>query len=164
MMRMQLVTWIMTTPLHAFVMGPPWVWAISETLHFCGLALMVGTVGMFDLRLLGLAQGISPAVLHGSIRYGVAGFVVSVVTGLLFVFGEPVQYFYNDAFKLKMICLLLLGANVLVFYSLEARKVLELGAADRASIRAKCIATVSLSLLVLIMFSGRMITFFRPPF
>ena len=83
---------------------------------------MVGTVGTFDLRLLGLGKGIAPATLHSSIRFGVAGFVVSVVTGALFIFGQPDQYFYNNAFKVKVVCLLLLGLNVCAFYALEARR------------------------------------------
>jgi hypothetical protein len=34
----------------------PWLWAICETLHFIGLALLIGTAGVFDLRLLGLIR------------------------------------------------------------------------------------------------------------
>ena len=158
----EIIRWLTSTPVNSYVMDFRWVWPASESLHFCGLALMVGTVGTFDLRLLGLAKGISPAVLHRSIRFGVAGFVVSAITGSLFIFGQPDQYFYNDAFKVKASCLLLLGLNVLAFYSLEAREVLKLGPADDASLRAKCFAAISLTLLVLIMLSGRMLTFFRP--
>ena len=118
----QLIHWLTHTPVNTLVMDYRWTWPISETLHFCGLVMMVGTVGTFDLRLLGLGKGISPAALHCSIRFGVAGFVISVVTGSLFIFGQPDQYFYNDAFKVKVVCLLLLGLNVCAFYSLEARK------------------------------------------
>jgi hypothetical protein len=158
------IDWLTSTPVNAYVMNYRWVWPISESLHFCGLVLMVGTVGTFDLRLLGLGKGIAPAVLHRAIRFGVGGFVVSAVTGSLFIFGQPDQYFYNDAFKVKTLALLLLGANVLAFYSLEARQVLQVEPGDAASFRAKCFAALSLSLLVVIMLSGRMLTFFRPTY
>ena len=158
------IDWLTSTPVNAYVMNYRWVWPISESLHFCGLVLMVGTVGTFDLRLLGLGKGIAPAVLHRAIRFGVGGFVVSVVTGSLFIFGQPDQYFYNDAFKVKTVALLLLGANVLAFYSLEARRVLRVEPGAAASFRAKCFAALSLSLLVVIMLSGRMLTFFRPTY
>lgn len=157
-----LIHWLTSTPVNAFVMDYRWVWPISETLHFCGLVLMVGTVGTFDLRVLGLAKGINPAALHRSLRYGILGIGISAITGSLFIFGQPDQYFYNDAFKLKALCLLLLGANVLAFYTLEAREVLGLGPGGDASTRAKCIAAISLALLVAIMCCGRMLTFFRP--
>jgi hypothetical protein len=158
----ELIQWLTSTPVNMLVMDYRWTWPISESLHFCGLALMVGTVGTFDLRLLGLGKGIAPAVLHYSIRFGVAGFVVSVVTGALFIFGQPDQYFYNNAFRVKVVCLLLLGLNVLSFYSLEARQVLTLGPGDDAPARAKAFAAISLTLLVAIMCAGRMLTFYRP--
>jgi hypothetical protein len=80
----------------------------------------------------------------------------------LFIFGQPDQYFYNDAFKVKVVCLVLLGINVCAFYTLEARQVLTLGPGDDAPARAKIMAAVSLTLLVAIMCAGRMLTFFRP--
>jgi hypothetical protein len=158
----QVIVWLTSTPVNTLVMDYRWTWPISESLHFCGLALMVGTVGTFDLRLLGLGKGIAPAALHYSIRFGLAGFVVSAVTGALFIFGQPDQYFYNNAFKVKVVCLLLLGLNVCAFYLLEARQVLVLGAGDDASPRAKTFAAISLTLLVSIMCAGRMLTFYRP--
>ena len=84
------------------------------------------------------------------------------MTGLLFIFGQPDQYFYNNAFKVKVVCLFLLGLNVCAFYALEARQVLELGPGDDAPARAKAFAAISLTLLVAIMCAGRMLTFYRP--
>lgn len=156
------IAWLTSTPVNTLVMDYRWTWPIAESLHFCGLALMVGTVGTFDLRLLGLVRGLSPAALHRSIRFGLAGFVISAITGSLFIFGQPDQYFYNDAFKVKVVCLTLLGINVCAFYWLEARQVLALGPSDDAPLRAKTIAAISLTLLVAIMCAGRMLTFFRP--
>ncbi len=60
----QLIHWLTHTPVSVFVMGYRWVWPISESLHFCGLVLMAGTVGTFDMRVLGLGKGITPAALH----------------------------------------------------------------------------------------------------
>jgi len=161
-MTRDLIAWLTSTWVNTLVMDYRWTWPISESLHFCGLALMVGTVGTFDLRLLGLVKGLSPAALHRSIRFGLAGFGVSAITGSLFIFGQPDQYFYNDAFKVKVVCLMLLGINVGAFYTLEARGVLALGPGGDAPARAKVMAAVSLTLLVAIMCAGRMLTFFRP--
>ena len=86
--------------------------------------------------------------------------MVSAVTGALFIFGQPDQYFYNNAFKVKVVCLALLGLNVCAFYALEARQALALGAGDDAPLRAKVFAAISLTLLVAIMCAGRMLTFY----
>jgi hypothetical protein len=159
-----LIDWIVGTRLSEFVMGYRWVWPISETLHFCGLTLLAGTVGLFDLRLLGLGKGIAPIALHRLLIWGIAGFGVSVTTGIMFIAGTPDQYFYNDAFKLKVVFLFLMGSNALLFYSLEFRRIRHLGPQDDAPLAAKCIAGASLVFLAGVICCGRMLTFFRPPY
>ena len=69
----QIIHWLTHTPVNTLVMDYRWTWPISESLHFCGLVLMTGTVGAFDLRVLGLGKGIAPAALHRSLRFGIAG-------------------------------------------------------------------------------------------
>jgi Family of unknown function (DUF6644) len=159
-----LIDWIRHTPVSWFVLNYGWVWPISESVHFCGLTLMTGTVGLFDLRLLGVGRGISPRSLHRLLRFGVAGFALSVMTGTLFIAGTPEQYFYNAAFKVKVTCLFLIGCNVILFYSLEFERVVQLGPDDDAPLAAKWMAGASLVLLTCVMCAGRMLTFFRPPF
>jgi hypothetical protein len=158
-----LIDWILATSVSNFVLTHGWVWPAAETLHFIGLVLMAGTVGVFDLRLLGVAKGIPPFALHRLLRFGIAGFVVSLSTGLLFISGTPDQYFYNSAFHLKMVCLLLTGANVIAFYTLQFATVRTLGAHDDAPTPAKAMAGISFVLLIAVMGCGRMLTFFRPP-
>jgi hypothetical protein len=141
-----------------------WLWPINETLHFCGLTLLAGTVGLFDLRILGFVKGIAPSTLHATLRWGVAGFVVLVITGVQFIFGAPEQYFYNDAFKLKVVFLTLMGANAAFFYWREFPGVAALGPHDDAARSMKVVAAASLVLLIGVMLCGRMLTFFRPPY
>jgi hypothetical protein len=159
-----LIDWLLDTwPSHV-INDYRWSWPIAETVHFVGLVLLTGTVGAFDLRVLGLAKGIRPAELHRLLVFGIAGFVLLLCTGLMFISGAPDQYFYNSAFHLKAIALLATGINVVLFYSLEFRSVRSLGPYDDAPTGAKVMAAVSLALLVAIMLFGRMLTFFRPTY
>jgi hypothetical protein len=158
-----LMNWLLATDVSNFVVSYRWVWPICESLHFMGLVLMAGTVGVFDLRLLGLAKGMAPAPLHRLLRWGIAGFAISLVTGLMFISATPDQYFFNRAFHVKMICLTLVGINVVLFYSLEFAKVKTMGPGDEAPLAAKVMAAVSFALLIAVMCAGRMLTFFRPP-
>ena len=52
--------WLVTTiggkSAIAEVMRTAWAWPIAESLHFLGLCLLVGAIGTFDLRLLGVAM------------------------------------------------------------------------------------------------------------
>jgi hypothetical protein len=159
-----LIEWLYGTWANHLANDFRWTWPIAESIHFFGLVLLTGTVGMFDLRLLGLAKGIRPADLHRLLRFGLFGFGLLVVTGLLFISGAPEQYFYNRAFHFKAASLALMGINVAIFYSMEFGSIQTLGPADDAPPRAKAIAAFSLALLVAIMLFGRMLTFFRPPY
>jgi hypothetical protein len=159
-----LIDWIYGTRLSWLITNYGWLWPINESLHFCGLTLLAGTVGLFDLRVLGVAKGIAPSTLHATLPWGIAGFVISIVTGVQFIFGAPEQYFYNDAFRLKVVFLLLMGANAALFYRREFAGVRTLGPHDDASARAKAVAAASLAFLIAVMLCGRMITFFRPPY
>jgi len=157
-----LITWLYNSPPSHLMNDFRWAWPIAETIHFIGLTLMAGTVGAFDLRLLGLIKGIRPVELHRLLRFGIFGFALSVITGLLFISGAPDQYFYNGAFHFKAISLGLMGLNVTLFYTREFAGVRLLGPGDDASHPARIMAAASLFLLVAIMLFGRMLTFFRP--
>jgi hypothetical protein len=158
------IDWIVSTRLSWFVTEHRWVWPIAETIHFCGLTLLAGTVGFFDLRVLGVAKGVAPSAAHSTLKWGLAGFAASVVTGIMFISGTPDQYFYNDAFRLKVVFLTLMGANAALFYWREFPAVRALGPRDDAPRSAKLVAAASLVFLVAVTLCGRMITFFRPPY
>jgi len=156
------IEWMETTRLSAAMLDSRWAWPLSEAVHFAGLVLLIGTVGLFDLRVLGLGRGIPPAAIHRLVKLGVLGFAFSAATGMLFVFGTPDQYFYNAAFRWKLAFLGLMGANVGFFYAVPYRGLASLGSHDEAPRSAKACAALSLTLLVAVMLCGRMLTFFRP--
>lgn len=158
------VDWIYSTQLSWLITTYGWLWPINESLHFCALTVLAGTVGLFDLRVLGFAKGIAPSTLHATLPWGIGAFVVSVITGIEFIAGAPEQYFYNDAFRLKVVFLLLMGANAALFYWREFPNIRVLGPHDDAPRSTKIVAAASLVFLVAVILCGRMITFFRPPF
>jgi hypothetical protein len=159
-----LIAWLYDSPGSHLVNDYRWSWPIAETVHFIGLVLLTGTVGAFDLRLLGIVKGVRPADLHRLLRVGIAGFALLLITGLLFISGAPEQYFYNRAFHFKFASLVLMGINVALFYSLEFPGIRSLGPSDEVPRNAKLMAGASLTLLVAIILFGRMLTFFRPAY
>ena len=145
-------------------MHTSWGWPAVESLHFIALSTLLGTVGLFDLRMLGLFRGLSMAALHRLIPFGVAAFGVNIATGALFFINAPDQYFWNPSFRLKLACMVIAGFNVLVFYATVASAVKAAGAYDRAPWAARIMAAVSLSAWIAVIVFGRLITDFRPPF
>src|ERR1700676_192772 len=166
---MEIAPWevfVRSTWLHAFVVhNEPWMWPLCETLHYLGLSLLLGTIGLFDLRALGMAKGIPLRAIHRLVPFGIAGYLLNVLTGIVFFSGHPDQYFYNDAFRFKALFMAVAGINILVFYGTTAfpeMKALAPGA--EASTRIKVIAGTSLAMWVAVLICGRMLTWFRPPF
>ena len=154
--------WLQGTRLSSFMIHSDYAWPICECLHFLGLTLLLGTVGLFDLRLLGMGKGLSPGALHRLVGWGVLGFVVNAVPGAMFLAAIPYQYIYNGAFQAKMACLLLLGINVLIFFLTTRRKIAALAPDDDAPLQARIIAGMSLLLWVAVICFGRSEAFFKP--
>jgi hypothetical protein len=154
-------TWLHGTALsHAMAGGIPFLWPMCETLHFIGLALLVGIAGLLDLRMIGMGKGIPIASLQRLMPWAVGGFVLNAITGFLFFSGDPFQYLNNVAFWWKMLFIGLAGVNVLVFYVTGvSQRVDRVGAEQDAPFAAKCTGAISLLLWVGVMYWGRMLPF-----
>jgi hypothetical protein len=146
----------------ADLMKTAWAWPIAESLHFIGLTLLIGTIGAFDLRLLGLGRRIPIAAMHRFIPWGIAGFALNACTGLMFLLTEPDQYIYNPSFHFKVLFILIAGVNASTFYLTSYRQVF--GAASTGDVprRAKLIAAISLCAWMGVITGGRLLTFYRP--
>jgi len=148
-----------------WVGGAGWPFPTCETLHFIGLCLLFGVAAIVDLRMLGVMKGVSFQSLHRLLPWGILGFGINLVTGILFFVSDPWQYVHtgdwigsqNSAFLWKMIFILLAGSNVLYFTVFDEPWHLESG--DNAPLAAKVVAAASLILVVGIMFWGRMLPF-----
>jgi hypothetical protein len=145
------------------LMTTRWGWPIAECFHFIGLSLLFGTVGFFDLRMLGVARGIDLRALHRLVPFGVAGFLASAITGLMFVMTTPDQYLHNPAFLTKLSLMLVAGLNMVLFYALSARTAWLTRAGELPPIPARIFGAVSLVCWLGVITCGRVITAFRPP-
>jgi hypothetical protein len=143
-----------------------WAWPLNEILHFVGLILLIGIVGMYDLRLLGFAKSVPVAALRRLLPWAIFGFALVVVTGVLFTTGiyvnvavPPGTVIVNDVYlQLKFVFLLLAGLNLLAFYATGmAGATDQLGAGEDAPRLAKLIAGLSLFCWVGVMYFGRLI-------
>jgi hypothetical protein len=156
--------WLRQTQISWIMNNVPWAWSICESIHFIGLSLLLGTVGFFDLRLLGFARQIPMAAFHRLIPIGITGFAMNAATGFCFVAGTPDQYLINAAFQVKLMFLAIAGFNVAAFYSTMFRRVRKVGPGAQAPLFARIIGGVSLCSWIGVMTAGRLLTFFRPSF
>lgn len=139
-----------------------WGWPVAEIVHFTGLCLLMGTVGLFDVRLLGGLKAIGLAALHKLVPFGVLGFALSLASGTVFVASAPDQYLYNPAFQVKLGLMGLAGVNMALFYLVAGGKVKALGPDQPVPWAARLFALVSLLSWTGVIAAGRVITAFRP--
>ena len=154
-------------PSLEYYMGLPGSWALCETLHFVGLCLLIGIVGLFDLRVLGLGKGLPPAALKRLLPWGVFGFVLCAVTGALFVGGMGANLIGDNAYDVivrdwwlqwKLLFILLAGVNLLAYYLTGmSRAVDALAGNGDAPVLAKFFAAMSLCLWIGVIVFGRLI-------
>ena len=147
-----------------FVASHDYAWPLGEILHFFGMALLIGTVGLVDARVLGIGKGIPIKSLEKFIPLGVIGFIINLLTGIMFVAGNPVggpqEYLTNLAFQLKMLCVLIAGLNLLAFYALGvAKKANAVEPGGDAPLSAKVVAVISLLLWFGVIYFGRFIMY-----
>jgi hypothetical protein len=154
----------MTLPIGDYVAANDWVWPFCETLHFFGMCVLLGTVGVVDLRVLGVAKGIPIHLLDKFIPLGVVAFLVNLITGFIFIAGNPVggpmEYLTNLSLQLKMLLVLIAGINLVVFYVTGIHRSLETVPADgNAPGSAKAVAAVSLFAWIMVIVMGRFIMY-----
>ena len=140
-----------------------WGWPASETVHFIGLSLLFGVVLLVDLRMLGFLKSIPYSALHRLLPWGVLGFGVNVVTGILFFIGAPPDFYVNNpVFIWKLALILVAGANALYFTVFEHAWIV--GAGDTPPMAAKVAAASGIVLWVGVIFCGQMLPFFGHSF
>ena len=126
---------------------------IVQTVHLLGVAVVMSSVGLLDLRILGLAlqsQGVQE-LTRRVMPWVWWTLPVMLLSGLPFVFARPQRYFTNPIFGLKFALLLPAVALAALLHLNGVRK------PDRVG--TKVIAAVSLLLWIGVVLAGRWIAY-----
>ena len=126
---------------------------IVQTVHLLGIAVIMSSVVLLDLRILGLAlpsqdvQELTRRVMP----WAWWTLPVMLLSGSMFVFARPQRYFTNPIFKLKFALLLPAIALAAVLHLVSVRK--------PDDWRTKLVAALSLLLWIGVVFAGRWIAY-----
>jgi hypothetical protein len=140
--------------------GVPWLWPVSEVIHLFGMTLLLGTIGVIDLRVLGVARSVPLSALRPLRLVSALGFVLTLATGIGFFAGDPTQYLNNlSTFGTKLLLISLAGVNgAISSITGLSRRAHETPANEQAPLGARLIAGTSLLLWVAVMYLGRMLS------
>ena len=158
------LVWLTATPLSQLLQAQiPWVWPLSETLHFLGLSLFAGIVGFFDLRLVGVIKRVSVRAVADLLPWAKAGFALNLFTGMVFLITQPGQYAASSAFLAKAAFLLIAGLNIVIFEIAFKKKAYAVEAGEDTPLFCKIFGGVSLVAWSGVLFFGRMLPYIGAP-
>ena len=126
----------------------PLTFPILECIHIVGFAFSVGTIGLVDLRLLGVGMRNQTAqeLTQAMAPWTLFGLGIMLTSGPLLFSSDPDLYYLNWAFQIKIALLLL----AIVFHYTIRRRVVASG----SSVTGAVVACVSLALWIGVIFAA----------
>ncbi|WP_341677168.1 hypothetical protein [Niveibacterium sp. SC-1] len=138
--------------MNHWLLQSTWVYPALETLHITGIALLLGSLAVFELRLLGAGRALAePELAWLALPVTLGGFLLAAGSGTLLFAGQAQDMLANPAFRLKMLLLGLVGTNAGLFYLR--------GGLARVDALAKLQVLLSLLLWLAIIACGRAIAY-----
>ncbi len=139
-----------------------YAFSIIESVHVLAITLLVGTIAVLDLRMLGvILRGISVTRISRTVfPFTWTGFAIMFVSGCLLFWAEAAKNYSNQAFRVKLILLALVGLNPLIFHTTIYRRVHEWEVLQYSPWRARAAALASLVLWSGVIVAGRAIAYF----
>jgi len=156
-MLLDLTRWLEHSALGQGIHNSSWLFPFIEVFHLIAIAVLGGAVILTDLRLFGwglrsqpvsqLARDVQP-VLN-------AGLVTLIVSGLLLYISEGAKMYFNQAFRIKMLFLLVAVVYTFTWH----RRITISGNGAASATRGRMTALLSLLLWTGVGLGGRAIGF-----
>jgi hypothetical protein len=148
----------MNAPSLPAFQGWPWIaqhpiaYPALEVLHIAGIALLLGSLVLLELRVWGLAPALPlRALARLALPVTLAGFALVAASGLVMFMAQPGELLANRAFVLKLGLVHLAGLNAAWFHGR--------GGLDKADALARAQTVVSTGLWLAAIICGRWIAY-----
>ena len=156
-----ILQWLEASALATRIRESLYFFPFLESIHVIGLALVFGTLGVIDLRLLGIASSERPFKRMASdiLKWTWIAFGLTALTGSLMFITNAGVYYHNFYFRAKMALLVLAAINMLSFELTLGRSVHRWDKATAAPPAGRAVAIFSLLIWISVIFAGRLIGF-----
>jgi hypothetical protein len=134
----------------------PWLFPAVETVHLVGIAILVGSIAVFDLRLLGFSRALPVRRLAAHILpWTAASFLLIVPSGLAMFVAHAGDLIANPVFAAKICLILAAGANAGIFLAGVFRRAAQWDVDVMPPAAARVAAALSLALWISVIACGR---------
>jgi len=154
--------WLQATPFSTGIRESTWWYPVIESVHVLSLCLFLGIAVFWDLRLLywGFRRVPVSDIQSGLMSsWTVLGFILMSASGMLLFVEEPVRFYGNIFFRVKIVLLILAGLNAFIFHSNAGRRLVVWDSSPITPRGAKVAGGISLFLWALIVICGRFIAY-----
>jgi hypothetical protein len=108
---MAFLEWLQGTWVGVLVAESLWGYPLFETIHSIGMAMLIGSLGLINLRVLGYKPELPLVGTAQLLPLAWAGFTLNAVSGALLFTSDAVYFFSSYTFRIKMVLILLGGVN-----------------------------------------------------
>ena len=155
------IQWLQDQPLTTSWRESAWGYPAIETSHVVTIIMFAGFVMMMDLRLVGMAFRETPFSYIQSRLFPLqmVGMVLSSITGTMLLVIDPMRFYNNIFFWIKVVMLVVAGVNAIAFHRTTYKSVAAWDRDVRAPFPARMAGAASLVLWSGIIVSGRLIAY-----
>lgn len=108
---MAFLEWLQSTWIGTLVAESVWGYPTFETMHAVGMAMLIGSLGLIDLRVLGYKAELPLLGVRSLLPLAWIGFTLNAFSGTLLFMSNAVEFFDNIMFRLKIVLIILAGIN-----------------------------------------------------
>lgn len=155
---MAFLEWLQYTRVATFVAETLWAYPLFETLHTLGMALLVGSLGLINLRILGYKPELPILGTLDLLPLAWLGFTINLISGLLLFTSDPVYFWSSITFKVKIGLIVLGGINAFILSQSVFREA-RAGGDATPGMQARLVAASSLTFWVGAIIAGRLIAY-----
>jgi len=149
------------TGVGTYIRESTWEFPVIEGIHVLSIAMSVGMILWFDLRLLGLNMRHRPVseIFRNIYWWMVGGFATAVISGLLLFWAEADRAFPNLFARIKFIALLFAGLNILYFHFGTQNTQSDWDNAVKPPLRVRVAGIMSITWWVVVVAAGRLMAY-----
>ncbi|HVY66134.1 MAG TPA: hypothetical protein VHH11_15030 [Gammaproteobacteria bacterium] len=108
---MGFLEWLQNTPFGIWVGESLWAYPLFETMHTIGMAMVVGSLGLINLRVLGYKPELPILGTQQLLPLAWIGFTLNLVSGLTLFVSDAEHFWGSYTFRVKMVLIILGGIN-----------------------------------------------------
>src|SRR5436190_22277232 len=138
-----------------------YVYPALLTTHVVALCMFAGLVLMMDLRLLGIGNMQTPfsQLQRRLFPFQMVGMMFSAITGVALLYAQPMRFYPNIFFWLKMFLMALAGLNAMAFHYLTYSSVSRWDKDPILPPAARMAGALGLALWMTVVVAGRLIAY-----